>query len=41
MKCNNTHCKYYEPAESGNLIELLLKKDSGCKYAYCKKRGKR
>ena len=27
MKCNNTHCKYYEPAEFGNLIELLLKKD--------------
>ena len=26
MKCNNTHCKHYKPAESGNQLELLLKK---------------
>lgn len=43
MKCNNTHCKYYEPAEKSDKWELrfwgfLLKdKEAGCKYSYCKK----
>ena len=38
MKCNNTHCKYYEPAEHSNFFGFLLTKESGCKYAYCKKK---
>ena len=45
MKCNNTHCKYYEPAKQSSDLEILLfgvsyGKESGCKYPYCKKNKK-
>lgn len=46
MKCNNKHCKYYEPAKQANEIELMIfgrfyGKESGCKYPYCKLNGRR
>lgn len=46
MKCNNQHCKYYEPAEHTSEFErkilgLFYSKDGGCKYPYCKKNKKK
>ena len=43
MKCNNTHCKYYKPAEHIRLLWLgtVGKKEEGCKYSYCKKNKKK
>ena len=38
MKCNNTHCKYYRPAEHIVLFGIKDIKESGCKYPYCKKK---
>ena len=38
MKCNNTHCKYYRPAEHIVLFGIKGIKEGGCKYPYCKKK---
>ena len=41
MKCNNTHCKYYRPAEHIVLFGIKGIKEGGCKYPYCKKKKRR
>ena len=41
MKYNNTHYKYYKPAEHIVLFEIKGIKEGGCKYTYCKKKKRR
>lgn len=41
MKCNNTHCKYYRPAEHTVLFEIKDIKEGDYKYTYCKKKKRR
>ena len=41
MRCNNIHCKYYEPAESAKWSVFITTKVGGCKGSYCKKKKKR
>lgn len=44
MKCNNKHCKYFEPAEKASAFDIPFLgygKESGCKYPYCKLNGRK
>lgn len=41
MKCNNTHCKHYVPAEKYKLFGWICQTNGGCKYAFCKKNKKK
>ena len=41
MKCNNTKCKYYEPGFTERFLGMQWGKDSGCKFSYCKVKGRK
>lgn len=39
MKCDNTKCKYYKPAEKSEWFNFIIA--GGCKFPYCKKDRKK
>ena len=42
MKCNNNKCKYYEKGSEDRLGGwFIAKKESGCKFSFCKLKGRK